>query len=322
LAGVAAQQRKAQEAAQRKAATKTMLVSSIIFLLVAVLVIFSVYSFLLKPASGQNMISAFAGKLHMTQASENAGIKAVRTAKLNKLLFSTKIKSISDAQLEQSKADIAAFMASGASYRAAGKAVVYTPDAANPLTAGANRISLDIEMSYNAGLHVYTFKLDGYCDDDTRLQQYLGIEDTEGTARYNVTFYAVIEDGNTRVFWDDGAKKGQYQPGTRTDLYNNFLKRLFMENLITLDYLNTTRAYSGEVYDGFRYITNRNDDSKTWGYGTYNKNTPGYELRTYKDKPVSYYYCKDLGNGLIPLYQFDFYYDKIPEFKPEVEGWK
>jgi hypothetical protein len=229
--------------------------------------------------------------------------------------FSDHGKPIEERELPQIEAGLWEFIDRGESWRAEGSFKFV-----DGVIDTSNQIYLDIEMSYNADLDVYKFYLDGWCDNIPALKAYLGVDDSGEAISFDRTIYIVKEGGKTWQLRDsDGTKT--YTEAIEGNTFYSFLMGLVPQNTIDTSYLDDEHmlSYRDRGVDSFRYA--EGEKGSVFGYGE----GRGYDLRLFGDKPIVYNIGTDItvnGRDSLIFYNFNIFYNKIPDDNPSVADWE
>ena len=239
-------------------------------------------------------------------SSESAAMNVIRKAKSTDMVWG---EQITGSELTENRAAVTAFMNSGADYRVKGRAEYgyYS----SPLN-GYFKFVADVEMSYNSETDVYKFKLSNvalYDNGDKLNNRFNDIK--EGV------YYIVKENGTTYLLSEINGVKKVTEASENRAIYD-FLMGLRMESAISLNFFTDDKTKCGKDGDGAYYLTGRDSTLNMWF-----SHKGGEELKTYKNKPVYYYACHiDNNLGLDRMFEYNFYYDKIPNDNPSVADWK
>ena len=199
---------------------------------------------------------------------------------------------------------IEAFIHSGTSYRMSGAFEYAYYDHADMGQLKKNRT--EVEMSYNSDTDVYQFALAGSGDISETLED-LG------------TYYIVKENGMTHILHSGDGNRTVIGIDEGVVFYE-FLSQYFMENLVRTDFFtdaNTTALQYGD--GGFYSIPCDDTGNSTVIYDSLHR----IELRTYQNKPISWYDCdRDSETAIEWQTNVEFYYDNIPTDAPGVADWR
>ena len=202
----------------------------------------------------------------------------------------------------QNKAAFIEYINSGASYRMIG-IITYAHDYMNPV-----RARTDIELSYNGGLDVHKFIISNSGADE-KLGEF---QIPEGT------YYIVNENDIPYVLVHAGGKRTVIDPSEDDEIYH-FLLGYSMNSVMYYGFMGDYEETSARsLRDGAYYARPYS------GTGlSPMRRSHRIELRTYKDRPVYYYYC-NINTDLDVEYELilNFYYDNIPNDNPSVSEYK
>jgi hypothetical protein len=252
-------------------------------------------------------LSGIAGLLGNETASDNAGVEAIRKTDWSE--FADESQMLSDSETAADQTAITAFMQSGESYRMS-SSIKYGYYDSGYMQSRFEEFWLEMEMSYNSELDVYKFVFsDIILYDDEKLNQYFG-SFKEGT------YYIVNEDGKPYVLAEIDGERTVTDASENQSLYNT-LMGLRMESVIGFDFFGEESFRAYRLNGGTAY---KADD-----FGEYSNNYNPIEivLKTYADKPVYHYYCREYKElGFEQQFEYNFYYNKIPGDNPTVADWK
>jgi hypothetical protein len=240
-------------------------------------------------------------------------------------------KRYDSGEVARIEADLQDFLYLGESWRAKGSYQLET----GPLTQTKD-LYVDLDISYNADLDFYKFYLNGWCMDDANLKAYLGIEDSEGFLNFDRTIYLVNEDNKIWMLWESDGNKIAVEVKAGNMFYA-FLMSLCPQEAINTSYMDDAHmiASHSRGVDSFRY--EEAEIGNTFGYSTgFGASSgiglekargfrAGYDLRLFDGKPIGYGLGTETtlnGEEAYAYYNFDYFYDKIPDDKPTVADWK
>jgi hypothetical protein len=272
-------------------------------IVLGVLVLGVAFFFAYRAGIVDRAIGGIAGLFGNEAASDNAGVEVIRKTDWSK--FANEPQTLSDSETAAGQEAVTAFMQSGASYRMSGsiKYGYLSND------GGFQEFQMALESSYNSELDVYKFVLsDMFLDGDEKLEQYFG-SFREGT------YYIVNEGGNTYVLSDMGGERTVSDASENPSLYNT-LMGLRMESVIGFDFFSEESFRAYNLNGGTAY---KADDL---GEESINYNPIEIILKTYGDMPVYHYFCReDRDLGLQRQFDYNFYYDRIPDDNPTIADW-
>ena len=270
----------------------------------AAIVVFLLFRFTLY---GDLAISGIVGIFGSETAGENAAMNVVRKASAANMIYGDEI---TDAEFNDKKTALVAFMNSGSSYRMSGE-VAYGYQA----TGGSDGYSthrgrIKYTASYNNEFDVYKFEIEEIAYTGEKLESIF-------KSVKKGTYYIVKENGVEYLLSDIGGVKTVTNVSENRAMYN-ILMGLRMEKVIGLDFLDQSETNRGSLYGGDCYEKRM---PSTYVQSVYRN--PGVTLKTFNDKPVYHYYnLKDEILGFDRQFEYNFYYNKIPKDNPSVADWK
>ena len=168
----------------------------------------------------------------------------------------------------------------------------------------------DIEMSYNAELDVYKFKITNSGDN------------TETLAQYRIadgTYYIVKENDKLYVLHYGSGKRTAIDVSEDSTVFD-FLLSYCMKSLVKTDFFTDASTDTRRLWDGDLYSlphADVGDGLKVYG-GQHRT-----ELRTYQNKPLVWFDCsRDRETMIEWQIKVDFYYDNIPQDAPSVADYQ